>query len=239
MVPYNIRVNKGTRMDRLSHVEEIELCKAAQSGCKVSKTKMITHNLGLVKKLANKMYFKHPQFAYEDLYQEGIFGLIRAIEKFNPKEGCRFSTYAYQWIRSFVGRYNENNRGKIRIPSHVIDKLRKCEEGSLEYSEIKKCIPVVVSLNNMIGDSSTLEDIVSDDTYQEEDLELSVILDQARKVLTEKEYDVLSHRYGLNGKTPKSFRECGKIYDVSYTAIYLIEKKSINKLSEYFATSEV
>ena len=81
--------------------------------------------------------------------------------------------------------------------------------------------------------------VVSDDTYQEEDLELSVILDQAKEVLTQKEFDVLSHRYGLNGETPKSFRECGKIYDVSYTAIYLIEKKSINKLRQHFTTSDI
>ena len=149
------------QMDRLSHIEEIELCKEAQKGSLKSKQKMIVHNLGLVHKLANKMYFKNPQFSVDDLCQEGIMGLNRAIEKFDPKEGCRFSTYAYHWIRSFIGRYNDNHRGKIRVPSHMIQKIRGSEDGSEEERTLKEKLPVVVSLNKTIGEGSSLQDILS------------------------------------------------------------------------------
>ena len=220
---------------RLSHVEEIELCKSAQQGCEKSMEKMVTHNLGLVSKLAKKMYYKNEQFSYEDMFQEGVIGLMRAIRKFDPKEGCRFSTYSYYWIYCFIGKFHTNHHGRVRIPSHVKEKLRKLEKTNTEeYTKLKNSLPFVMSLNNSIGDNSTLEDLVSEDYYTELDCELEVVKDQMRDILTEREYGVMCHRYGLDGFFPKSQRECGKIFGVSYAMIHLIEKKSMNKLREHF-----
>lgn len=219
---------------RITHIEEIELCKKAQAGNKRAKEKMIIHNMGLVHKLAHKMYFNNQQFSYEDLCQEGVFGLTRAIEKFDSKKGCRFSTYAYNWIKSFIGRYNDNHRGSVRIPSHLITKLRTLDKDSEEYKELFDSLPKVVSMNASIGESSTIEDVIADikpDNY----VEMQIIQDQMRSVLTGREYEILSHRYGLDNNTPKTQREIGKIYEVSYAAIYLIEKKAINKLKLHFA----
>ncbi len=220
---------------RLSHVEEIELCKSAQQGCEKSMEKMVTHNLGLVSKLAKKMYYKNEQFSYEDMFQEGVIGLMKAIRKFDPKEGCRFSTYSYYWIYCFISKFHTNHHGRVRIPSHVKEKLRKLEKTNTEeYTKLKNSLPFVMSLNNSIGDNSTLEDLVSEDYYTELDCELEVVKDQMRDVLTEREYGVMCHRYGLDGFFPKSQRECGKIFGVSYAMIHLIEKKSMNKLREHF-----
>ena len=69
---------------------------------------------------------------------------------------------------------------------------------------------------------------------QELDCELEVVIDQMRKVLTEREYNVMCHRYGLNSKKQLTQRECGKVFGVSYAMIHLIEKKSIEKLRKYF-----
>ena len=221
-------------MDRLNHIEEIELCKEAQNGSIESKQKMIVHNLGLVYKIANKMYFKNPQYSLDDLSQEGIMGLNRAIEKFDPKEGCRFSTYAYHWIRSFIGRYNDNNRGKIRIPSHMIQKIRNSEDGSVEEGKLKDMIPVVVSLDRTIGEGSSLKDIIADTFDIDKSAEISLFMDQIKNILSDREYKVLCHRYGLDGCYAKSHRECGVLFDLSHAAIYLIEKKAITKLKDYF-----
>ena len=220
---------------RLSHVEEIELCKEAQDGSEKALERMVTHNLGLVSKITKKMYYKNEQFSYEDMFQEGVIGLMRAISKFDPKEGCRFSTYSYYWIYCFIGKFHTNNYGKVRVPSHVKEKLRKLEKTDTEeYLKLKNSLPFVTSLNNSIGDNSTLEDLVSEDYYTELDCELEVVKDQMRDVLSEREYGVMCHRYGLDGFFPKSQRECGKIFGVSYAMIHLIEKKSMNKLRQHF-----
>jgi len=220
----------------LSHVEELELCKSAQNGCRKSFDTMVTRNLGLVSKLAQKMYYKNEQYSYEDLFQEGVMGLMRAIEKFDPKEGCRFSTYSYYWIYCFVSKYHTNHYGRVRVPSHVKEKLRKLEKTDSEgFITLKNTLPYVVSLNSCVGESSTLEDLVCDNSFQELDCELEIIQDQMRKVLSEREYNVICDRYGLDGKIAKSQRECGSLYGVSYTMIYLIEKRAIEKLRKHFS----
>ena len=141
----------------------------------------------------------------------------------------------YYWIYCFVSRYNTNHYGRIRIPSHVKDKLRSLEKTDKEeYDSLKSSLPYVSSLNSSIGDSSTLEDLVCHPESNEIDCELEIIQDQMRKVLTEREYNVICDRYGLNGKTAKSQRECGKIYGITYAMIYLIEKKAIKKLKNHF-----
>ena len=170
---------------RLSHVEEIELCKSAQDGCEKSLERMVTSNLGLVSKLTKKMYFKNEQYSFEDMFQEGVIGLMKAIRKFDPKEGCRFSTYSYYWIYCYVSKFHTNHHGKVRVPSHVKEKLRKLEKTNPEeHMKLKGSLPFVMSLNNVIGENSTLEDVVSEDYYTELDCELEVVKDQMRQVLT-------------------------------------------------------
>ena len=222
---------------RLSHVEEIELCKSAQDGCEKSLERMVTSNLGLVSKLTKKMYFKNEQYSFEDMFQEGVIGLMKAIRKFDPKEGCRFSTYSYYWIYCYVSKFHTNHHGKVRVPSHVKEKLRKLEKTNPEeHMKLKGSLPFVMSLNNVIGENSTLEDVVSEDYYTELDCELEVVKDQMKEVLTEREYSVMCHRYGLDGFFAKSQRECGKIFGVSYAMIHLIEKKAMRKLKEHFVS---
>lgn len=220
-------------MNRVSHIDEIELCKKAQQGDKVSLEKMIESNIGLIHKLAGKMYFKNPQFCYEDLFQEGIFGLIRAIQKFDCTKGCRFSTYAYPWIRSFIGRYNQNNRGKIRIPSHITDKLSKLDKESDEYKQIKDKLPVVVSIDTLIGDSFTIGDTIADDKTTN-NVEFELILEKIESILTEREFNVLMYRFGIGCDERKTHRECADMFDVTYGTIFNIEKKAIRKLQSHF-----
>ena len=226
------------KKNRISHEEEIKLCRQAQLHDHTSKyamTKMVNANIGLVEKLANKLYIKNDQYSFDDLYQEGVFGLIRGVNKFDPSVGCRFSTYSYYWIYSYIMRYCENNLGKIRIPTHLREKMRKQKDNKVELDRLKSKVPSVVSLNTIVGESLSLDNVV---TYTENisfDDEMEHVLVVMDEVLDEREHQVLCSRFGIGGEKPLSQRECAKLHNVTHGAIYLIEKKSIRKIKQYMS----
>jgi len=222
------------KKNRISHEEEINLCRQAQICDKASKfamTKMVNSNIGLVEKIANKLYIKNDQFSFDDLYQEGVFGLIRAVNKFDPSVGCRFSTYSYYWIYSYIMRYCENNLGKIRIPTHLREKMRKQKDNKDELDRLKAKLPSVVSLNTLVGESLSLENIATYNVSFDDDMDN--VLDVMNQVLNEREHEIICSRFGVGGNKPLSQRECAKVHGVTHTAIYLIEKKSINKIKRH------
>ena len=105
----------------LTPEEEISLSLAAKNGCLASRQRMIRSNLRLVVKVA-RAYIRRG-LPLLDLIEEGNLGLIRAVEKFDPERGCRFSTYATWWIRQSVERAIMNQCRTVRLPIHVIREL--------------------------------------------------------------------------------------------------------------------
>src|SRR3954454_3098415 len=114
----------------LSAKEEIELAKRIERGDLEAKEKLINSNLRLVVSLAKK--YPTYDLTLLDLIQEGIFGLVRAAEKFDWRKGYKFSTYATFWIRQAIQRGLENRARTIRIPSHVGIRQRKIAHAERE-----------------------------------------------------------------------------------------------------------
>ncbi len=116
----------------LTHEEEIDLSKRAKQGDKRARKRLIEKNLRLVVSVAKK--YRGYGLPFEDLIQEGNIGLMKAVEKFDPDRGFRFSTYATWWIRQAVQRAVADKGRTIRVPVHMTEKIRKVSRAYNELS---------------------------------------------------------------------------------------------------------
>jgi RNA polymerase primary sigma factor len=220
-------LNEAGRWPLLTKEEEIALAKRIERGDAEAKERMINSNLRLVVSIA-KGYQGHG-LSLLDLIQEGIIGLIRAVEKFDWRRGFKFSTYATWWIRQAVQRGVANKSRTIRIPVHIADREQKiaraertlapklgrqptdeeiAEQAKLplkQLREVREAARAITSLDRPLGSESdaSLGDLFASDQAQpEEELTVSLEQDVLRRAvsqLPDREQEVLKRRYGLNG----------------------------------------
>lgn len=119
--PYNSFMERIFGLEVPSEEENRLLIQKAQAGDKKAMEEAVLRNARLVMYAIQKNYPR--QELYEDLIQEGFMGLMRAVEIFDGKKGCMFSTYAYGWIRSAIFRGIDNGIRTIRLPVHVTQKM--------------------------------------------------------------------------------------------------------------------
>jgi RNA polymerase nonessential primary-like sigma factor len=117
-------IRELTTIPLLSAEDERILAKQVNQGDEPSRLKMIKHNLRLVVGVARR--YRGRGVCFLDLVEEGNIGLIRAVDKFDPSRGFRFSTYATWWIRQSVERCIMNHARDVRLPIHLIKEVSQC-----------------------------------------------------------------------------------------------------------------
>ncbi|WP_309141837.1 sigma-70 family RNA polymerase sigma factor [Streptomyces griseicoloratus] len=227
---------------------------------------LVVHNQGLVHSLARTMV--EQGLDYEDLFQHGVIGLMRAARKFDPRMGNKFSTYATWWVRQSITRAIADEGALIRIPVHMHEQMRKvanaerslaaqgrpataadvavaCDLSLPKVEEIRRLSRRTDSLDRVVGDGATLADFVERarplPSVEREVLGAMHVQEIMAVVntFTGRDHRILVRRLGLDGDDPSTLDEVGREFGVSRERIRQLERKLRPELEERLRRARV
>ncbi len=243
----------------LTAADEIELARRIERGDLEAKNRMINANLRLVVSQARR--YQGHGLPMEDLVQEGMLGLIRAVEKFDWRRGFKFSTYGTLWIRQAIQRGLQNSGRTIRLPVHVAQRQTKVRKVESELSvrlgreptdeeiavaaelteeqvfEIRELSRNLSSLDQPVsedGDVSLGELLPSDRPDPVEEVAETMREQQVAAIvsrLPESERDVIDLRFGLSGEEPQTVRQTGTKLGISPKQAADLEQSALRRLA--------
>jgi RNA polymerase sigma factor (sigma-70 family) len=253
-----VYLSEIARIPLLTREEEQALARRVRAGDEAAKQRMIEANLRLVVQIARR--YLNRGLALPDLIEEGNLGLLRAVEKFEPDRGTRFSTYATWWIRQAVTRALANQARTIRLPVHVellltryarehrrltqalgrtptTEEMAKALDTSeREIAELEEVRQHPVSLDAPVGGESaaTLGDLIADRSAAPETF-TELFRDRAGLAsvlddLAPNERTVLRRRFGLEGDEPETLEAIGQRLGLSRERIRQLEGGGLRKL---------
>lgn len=238
----------------LTKEEEVDLARGARAGDESARRKLILSNLKLVITIA-KSYISYG-VPFLDLIEEGNIGLIKAVGRFDPERGFRFSTYSSWWIRQSIVRAISNHSRTIRIPIHIFQLMSRfigVEEDGKDMNIDEKAARLNVSrkkyrmVEKLVRNIRALDVASSLDTYKQlvqiEDPKVQnnpeqIILKQMEhenladilERLSERERLIIKIRYGFDDGEPHTLAETGRVVHVSRERVRQLEMRALRKL---------
>jgi RNA polymerase primary sigma factor len=246
------------RFTLLSHAEEIDLAKRIERGERAAKERLINSNLRLVISIARKHQGRDMPLL--DLIQEGILGLIRAVEKYDWRRDLRFSTYATWWVREAIDRGIANRARMIRMPVYIVERAgrvarveraltaefgRRATDDEVaavaklpleQVRDVRASARTVASLDKPVSehdDTPFGELLPSDVTSPAEQAESTVRCEALRRALAAlpaAEKAVVALRFGI-GCEPKTLDEVGGRLGISRDRVRRLESRGIALLA--------
>lgn len=269
---------------RLTHTEEIELAEQLRTGRRAehrlhrraltpkrrqalrqqaeagqaAREALVLHNLPLVVSVAGR--FRYSSLSYDDLIQEGMLGLIKAAERFDPGRGTRFGTLAVWWIRQSIGRAVANTGRAIRLPVNRAWKLGQLRRYTAQLAQANGDEPPLAQVAEMAGvsteaatellregqsvvsldapadpdDRAALERVADDGAADPETAvvqnSLTEALEAALAALDEREAQILRLRYGLGGGEARPLRSIAAEWRMSPEGVRQISERAIGRL---------
>ncbi len=242
------------------HDAQTELAKRVAAGDEEARAEMVASNLRLVVHWARR--YQDRGVDLPDLIQEGTFGLMRAVDKFDWERGFRFSTYATWWIRQALQRAVQQHGRTIRLPMEVAERNQQVDAALWELthqlqrpptddeldnatntsaatrSDLSQVARVVASLDQPATSDSTatLGDLVSTDPSDfEDDVTSELTLELVRKAvdrLTDLQRQVIRHRFGFDGADPASLQTTAERLGIGVRKVRQAEAEALELLAD-------